>query len=327
MIDVRLLIVADGTTTDVTLLTQSVQWSGRSGSSSRTIHAVITDDGTNDQQRADVDVERGDQAILMYKDDTGKDKELFRGLIMRVAQSSDRTLEITAYDLGIYLANNRDTFVYEDPISASDVFSDVCNRFGIPTGDVAGTPYMLNDFSMPKTSGWDAIGDALSQTYEATGIRFYPYAMEGKMHLVERRNNILQYLIETTRNVTSYTRTASIEKIRTRIKAYDKEDRVVAEAVDSALESKIGTFQDIETADEEMSEGELKAFVQSSLNEVNKPEKTLQLECTGIVDVITGTGVFVRIDELDLTASYFVESDTHTFTGNVHNMQLSLSLA
>lgn len=328
MVDIRLLIVANGTTEDVTLLTQSISWSGRNGSSSRELGATLTDDGTNGQKRVDVDVERGDQAMLMCKDkETGKDVELFRGMILKVSRSSDRTMEITARDLGIYLANNKDTFVYENPVTATDVFNDVCGRFGIPVGDVAGTGHQISDFSKPKTTGWDAIGEALTQTYEATGARYCPVAKEGKMHLLERRANILQYLIECRRNVTEYTQTVSIEKVRTRLKAYDKDDRVVAEAVDSALEAKIGIFQDIETADDELSQGEAQAKVEASLKEVNKPERSLEVTCTGIPEVITGTGVYVRLNELGIQASYYVESDSHTFSGGVHEMSLSLSLA
>lgn len=328
MADVRLLVVASGTTEDVTLLAQSIGWSGRNGSSSRELSAVLTDDGTNGQKRVDIDVERGDQAVLMWKDPkTGVGTELFRGLIMRATRSSGRTLEMVARDLGIYLANNKDTFVYANPVTATDVFMDVCGRFGIPTGNVASTGHQITDFSKPKTTGWDAICEALTQTYEATGARYFPIAREGKMHLVERRANFLQYLIECRRNVSEYTQTASIEKVRTRIKAYDKEDNVVAEAADTALEARIGVFQDIETADDEMSQGEVQAKVDASLREVNKPERSLEVRCSGIADVITGTGVYVRLNELGLEASYYVESDDHSFDGATHEMTLSLSLA
>ena len=59
-----------------------------------------------------------------------KGKELFRGIIMSQQQSDSRKMPITAYYNGIYLSNNKDTFVYENK-TVHDIFIDVCKRFGI----------------------------------------------------------------------------------------------------------------------------------------------------------------------------------------------------
>lgn len=323
---VRLLLMpGGGSAQDISYLVQSVQWGGRNGSASRTMQATLLDYNGQGHDRADIDVERGDKCILAYRDAEGKLTEVFQGLIMRVSQDSGNTFDITAYDLGVYLANNKDTFVYEDT-TATSVFSDVCGRFGIPTGSVAGTGHVIHELAKPKTTGWDAIGEALTQTYEATGQRFIPVAREGKMHLLERRAEIKQYLLEPVHNMSGYARDVSIENIRTRIKAFDKEDNVVGEAVDGALEAKIGRFQDIETADDEMTSGEIASMVQASLNEVNKPERTMSVECLGVPDVYTGIGVYVRIPALDVSASYYVESDTHKFANNIYTMNLDLAM-
>ena len=52
---------------------------------------------------------------------------------------------------------------------------------------------------------------------------------------------------------------------------------------------------------------------------------SLSVEALGIPDVISGVGVYVKIDELGLEQTFYVDEDTHTFSGNVHTMSLTLN--
>ncbi|MCM1441861.1 MAG: hypothetical protein NC131_22010 [Roseburia sp.] len=320
----RLVIAPNGgEAVDASELILEAQWGGRIGSPTRTFEATVIDYDEEGYERIDIDPERGDQCILCCITEEKETIELFRGMIMTKSHSSDRTMSFKAYDLGIYLSNNKDTFCYSNK-TASDIFNDVCGRFGIPTGTVDSTSYTIPEMASAKTTGWDAIADALEQTYENTGVRYAVVAQEGKLNLLERRKNLLQYLLEPNKNMSEYEFECSIEKIRTRVKAYDKEDTVVAEAVDSALEAKIGMFQDVETADDEMTQAQVQAKVETSLNEVNKPDKTFNVTTLGAPDVVAGVGVFIRIEELDIEQSYYVDEDTHTLSDSHHMMDLSL---
>ena len=316
-----------GDAVDASELITDLTWGGRNGSPTRTLDAVLLDHEGPGYERLDIDPERGDQCILAYIDDDKKTTELFRGLIMYKGHTSDNRLTFRAYDLGIYLSNNKDTFVYSNK-TATEIFNDVCSRFGIPIGETAATSYTIAEMTSSKTTGWDTIADAIEQTYENTGVRYAVVAKEGKLNLYERRKNVLQYLLDLNRNISQYESSVSIENIRTRLKAYDKEDTVVAEAVDSDLEAKIGMFQDIETADDEMTQAQVASMVQTDLSKVNTPEKSLTVTCLGIPDVIAGMGVFVRISDLEIKDSYYVEEDQHSYSaGSVYTMQLSLTLA
>lgn len=298
---------------------------GRTGSPTRTFEATLLDHEAPGFDRADINPERGDQCIFTCTTDEKQTIEVFRGLIMSRSQSSDQTLSFKAYDVGIYLSNNKDTFCYENK-TASAIFSDVCGRFGIPTGSVAGTSYTIPEMAESKTTGWDAVASALEQTYANTGVRYAVVAKEGKLHLLERRQNLQQYLLEPGSNMESYELTASIEKIRTRIKIYDKEDTVMAEASDGGLESKIGMFQDIETADSEMTQAQVQAQAQTTLNEVNKPEKSLKLVTLGAPDVVTGVGVYVRIEDLGIEETYYIDQDEHSYDTASRYYTMSLTL-
>lgn len=321
MSNVGFIVVKGDKSYDMSDLVESVKWSGRIGSAARSISVSMIDDDGYGHARSEIDVEKGHQCIFLWKG-----KELFRGMFMQQENSDSKVMTATAYDTGIYLANNKDTFNYTDT-TASDIFVDVCKRFGIPYGSVADTSYRIPELPKPRTTGYDVICDALSLTYKATGIRYYPLCVGSEMRLLERRQNILQWVIENKANLSDYSQTKSIEKVKTRMKLLSKEGEVVAEASDAELEKKIGIFQDVSNADDEMNTAQLNELVNTMLDENNKPERSLNVTALGIDDVVTGMGVFIIIKELGISHTYYVEQDDHTFQGNYHSMKLRLVAA
>lgn len=316
-----LIILKGGQGYDVTQLVEQIKWRGRKGSSSRTLNVKLIDDDGYKHARSEIDVEQGHQCIFNYNG-----QELFRGIIMTQTQTNRKSLSFTAYDNGIYLANNKDTFTYENK-TASDVFRDCCTRFGLPMGEVADCTYKIPELTKSKTTAFDAIADALSLDFDATGIRHYVASEKGKLKLLTRRENILQWVIEVGENLSTYTYTRSIENIKTRVKMVSKEGTTLAEKSNAALEKKIGVFQEIEKPDESLTTAQINDLIASMLDEKSTPERTLDVEAMGIAEVISGIGVYIIIPELGLARTFYVDSDTHTFKDNMHTMSLKLNYA
>lgn len=318
---ISLIITKGGEALDISELVKKVQWKGRKGSSSRTITVNLIDDDGYKHARSGIDVEEGYQCIFRYDG-----AELFRGVIMKQTQGDDKMMSFTAYDNGIYLANNRDTFCYENK-TATEVFKDCCTRFGIPTGEVANCSYKIPELTKSKTTAWDTIADALSLDFDATGIRHYVSCSGGKVSLLTRRENILQWVIEPGANLTGYSYTRSIEDIKTRVKMVSKEGTTIAEKSNSSLESKIGIFQEIDQPDESLTEAQINDLIDSMMEEKSTPERSLSVDAIGIPEVIAGIGVYIIIPELELSRTFYVDQDTHTFEDRSHTMSLKLTYA
>lgn len=307
---------------DITQLVNTIKWSGRRGSPARTLDVTLIDDDGEWHERSGIDVEDGWQCLFTYDD-----VELFRGIFMTQGTTERKSSDYKAYDNGIYLSNNRDTFVYESK-TADGVFRDVCTRYGIPTGDVAQCSFVIPDLIKKKTTGWDVIEDALSLEFDNTGTRFYVVCEKGAMSLRKRQESILQWVLETGVNISKYTFKKSIENVKTRIKLLSDEGQVLAEASDPELEKKIGIMQDVETPDETLNSAQLTALAKALLNEKKMPSRQLRLNnLLGITDVISGVGVFVIIPRVDVSRTLYVDSDTHIFKDNSHLMSLQLSYA
>lgn len=316
-----LLLSHGGTTTDITGLTQKITWKGRKGSSSRSLAVSLIDDDGDKHARAKIKVEEGYQVFFQYND-----SECFRGVVMQTKQAQDKIMSFTAYDNGVYLANNKDTFCYTNK-TATDIFKDVCTRFGFSMGEVAQCTYTIPELTKSKTTAWDVIADALSLDFDATGIRHFVTSSGGKLNLTIRRDNILQWVIETGKNLTSYSYTRSIEDIVTRVKLLSDEGTVLAEAKNEALEASIGIFQDVDTPDETLTSAQIKELCESMLAESSTVSRSLSLQALGQIDVTAGVGVYVIIPHLELSRTFYVDEDSHTFEGNRHTMSLKLTYA
>ena len=288
---ISLIIIKGEQGYDVSQLVEKISWKGRKGSSSRTLSVTLIDDDGYKHARSEIDVEQGHQCIFSYNG-----AELFRGIIMKQTQTNRKMLEFTAYDNGIYLANNKDTFTYENK-TASEVFRDCCTRFGLPMGEVSECSYKIPELTKSKTTAFDAIADALSLDFDATGIRHYVSSSKGKLNLLTRRENIMQWVIEVGANLTTYSYTRSIEDIKTRVKMVSKEGTTIAEKSNSTLEGKIGVFQEIDKPDESLTTAQVNDLIESMLEEKSTPERTLSVEAVGIPEVISGIGVYIIIPE------------------------------
>lgn len=316
MSDISLILYKNEKAYDISELIESIKWKGRKGSVARSVNISLLDDGS---ACSGIDVTQGNHIIFSYKG-----KELFRGIIMSQQQSDKKKMPIVAYDNGIYLANNKDTFVYENK-TLHDIFIDVCKRFGLKYSEVVATSYKIPELTKSKTTAWDAISDAISQDTKATGTKYYVNSSKGILSLIKRKENTLQWVLETGSNIISFTYKKSIEDIKTRLKIYSDEDTVFAVRKNTELESKIGIFQDIEKKDDDLSEAKLNQHITETLNEISKPELSLSVEVFGIPEVISGTEVYAIVNELGIKQSFYVDEDTHTFKANSHTMMLSLN--
>lgn len=321
MARIQLLVVKDKKTIDMTNLVKSVRWSGRKGSSARTITVAMIDDDGYRHARSGINVADGNQCVFLVDG-----KERFRGILMNQNQGDNKQLKFKAYDNGIYLANNKDTFVYKNK-TADQVFSDVCSRFGIPTGEVAKCSYKIPEFTKSKTTGQDAVLDALSLDYKATGTRHFISSDKGKLSLLQRKDQVISFVVDGDANLYGYSYTKSIESIKTRVKMISKEGTALAEKSNSSLEQKIGIFQEIQQPDESLTKAQVKDLVGSVLDTLDDPEETLTLNILGDPDVISGKAILVKIPHLDISRAYYVDSDDHTFEDNMHTMSLTLTTA
>lgn len=318
---VRLIVLKGGSGYDVSECVEKIVWSGRKGAAPRCLKATLLDDGGGGHKRVSVDCANGDKCVL-YE---GK-RELFRGIIETHSQGDSKKLSLTAYDNMYYLANNRDSFCYSNQ-TATQIFRDCMARAGMPCGDVAETGYVIPELPKAKTTFYDVLLDALGMTYKATKQRYYVSSEKGKAHLRRRTEQKMQWVLEVGANITGYEYTKSISGVKTRVRLLSKEDAVVYEEANAALEARIGTFMDVQSVDDNYNEAQMKELVQSVFEEKGQPQRALKVSGMGITDAVSGGCVYVAIPHIGMRRTFYIDEDTHTFSGNAHTMSLKLNFA
>lgn len=307
------------TGSDVSELVSQIKLSGRKGSASRTIDVTFIDDDTRNYQRINLELLKGYRCIF-----TWEGKEVFRGVFFKKIYSSDSKVVYKAYDFGIYLANNKDSFCYENS-TLTHIFKDICFKFGINYSFAYQTAYLIPALSKSQTTAWDALCDAMSQQYLATGNRYYIDSSKDTLRLMKRIDNIKQWVLESGSNLISYSITISIESLKTRFKLYSNEDTVIGYSINHSLESNLGIMQEIESCKESLTEAQVIERVSGRLQELIKVSETIRVDSLGIIDVISGVALYISIPGLNIQQTYYVDSDTHTFTDNHHQMSLTLN--
>lgn len=306
---------------DVSKLVNEIIWGGRKGTLPRYIEVTLNDDDTKGQGRMKLDVENGYTCVFKWK---GKEK--FRGIIMRQSQSEKKELKFKAYDECIYLANSKDSFSYKNK-TASEIFRNCIKRAGLTCGKVAKITTKLSSLQKKDSYFADCLLEALSKTYKKTKHRYYIMADGGKVSLLRRKEQTTQWVLEVGANVSGYSYSKSIEKIKTRFRIYSDKGKVVYEKKNAKLEKKIGRFIAIQTLNEKQNDAQIRKLVNSMIEENGYPEENLSVTTLGIISAIAGGCLYVIIPHLDIKRTFYIDEDKHTFKGETHTMSLTLNFA
>lgn len=314
---ITLKIGKNGTYKNISELIQKVSVTGRRGDAPRTLSATLFDS----EQFARASANSGEgQQVFFYCDKS----EIFRGLLMTDSRSSKRTLTIKAYDNCVYLCNNKGSFSFKKK-SATYIFEYCLKKLGLPLGSVVNTGHIIGELVKKNTTYWDVIEDALSQTYYATGIRYYVSSEKGKIYLRKRQEQTSMPILSLNSNIQSYDMSRSIYKTRTRLTLVTSKNAKKGSFVNSSLEKKIGKFADIQTVDEDVTKTELNQKISTFKKDTSIVDQELSVTATGDTRCVSGKCAYVQISPIGAKRIMFIEEDTHTFENGHHKMNLKLS--
>lgn len=321
MNDLKVLVWNGGTGYDYTNLVEKLVWSGRKGAAPRTVTITFADSEGWGLQRVNADVSTGKwMQVFEYN------KEIFRGLLMTETMNNGRKLTVKAYDALVRMTNNKNSFSYKNK-RADQIFMDCCKQLGLVVGGADNTGKVVAEIAKSAATYWDVVQEALSETYKATGRRYYVYADKGKIYLRRRTLPAESVILSTYTNTTSYERTRSIYDTRTRMKIVTSKNKVKKTWKNDALEKKIGMFQEVQSVDKDVTATELAQIVNTFKKEKSAVGISMTWDGIGDTRVTSGGVVLMVNDHLIQRREAFVDEDTHTWQKGSHTMKLKLTLA
>lgn len=299
---------------------QSVTWSGDITQAARKLDVslVNTTDGRTQARR----IEHGKELRLLYDG-----RELFRGPVFTWNINARGRMSVTAYDENTYLTRNQDTRRFVN-MTASAIVMQLCEEFDIPTGTIADTGYVIPKLIFPNKSLWEMMVTALTVTRKQTGRRYFITSREGRLHLLERKEQVVRWVLENGRNILDASYSQSIEDMRTQVKVIGgdpEKNPIIATVKNDALIAKFGIMQHLENADPDMTRSQIEQLARQLLADLGTIDDVATIEALGNVEVTAGTAIYVRESMTGIVGGYYVSTDEHTFQNGKHTMSITLS--
>lgn len=267
---------------------------------------------------------------------TYQDTNLFYGWLFKSSRSRDR-ISCTAYDQLRYLKANNSTMRRVQTLSS--FVNDVCASLGAAApgdnrmrlGTIDNTEVNLAKKMFDNKSYLDMLYTSIEDNLLLNG---YWYTLRDNFGALELRDtydlripliigdgslaNDFEYARSIDEDTYNYIKVAKDDK--------DAGVRNTYVAYDSGLISQWGKLVLYDKVTSEMNEAQLKQRAELILSSKNRETQTLKVDCTGDLRIRGGTGVKVEIAETGLDLWAVVDSVTHNFGKEIHEMTMNLML-
>lgn len=305
----------DGATANITELCRSITWSGDWRNAARTLSyspAASADD--INLPRAPTEL---GGSVQFWR---GGDLLMDAYALERTRDSLGKTIDVTAYDKGLYLTRNS-TFLRVEGQTAEAVTAMVCGQFGIPVGALAATgiPITRNFMGVPLYKIIMTMYTLASdQTKKKYRIRF----RGAKLEVVEMVQSAESVILVPGSNLLSCIAKESASSMINSVAIYDDGYSLIKKQEDSAAAALYGLMQ---TAIRSGAYEDPEGHAQQLLKE-NGLKTTITANALGDLRLITGSTAVVHEPVTGTDGLFWILSDTHTWTRNTYQTKLTLSL-
>ncbi|MGN1318831.1 MAG: peptidoglycan DD-metalloendopeptidase family protein [Lachnospirales bacterium] len=271
-----------------------------------------------------ISFEEGDAVCLMYNE-----TDMFWGYIFKKQRTKEQIITVTAYDQTRYL-KAKDTYCYSK--TASELIKTICSDYKLQVGSIADTEYMINERVEDNQSLLDIIYTALDFTniYTGKGFIFYDDFGDITLKSYDEMNTNMCFLSDSDEFIDFNYSTDIDTNTYNRVVLYrdnsETGSREVYVSQDSINEIKYGILTYTEKVSDSYSESQIQDLANRYLALYNRLNRSLTIERTGIATLRAGMSVYLQIDDVGekLYRGCMIESCTHTFSNNEHNMKLEL---
>jgi hypothetical protein len=303
---------------DVTDLVERASWRGETNEPHRTLALSLVN--TTDNRTRAFKATPGD-VVRFYVNDV----RVFQGVLFAYDVSEKGAESWTCYDRNYYLLKSVDSRSFKN-MKASAIIRTLAKDFGIPVGTIEDTGFVISKLILRNNTLHDMMMKPIILTKKQTKKRFFLGSKDDKLTLRQHKNNVSPWIIETNSNLTGANYSLSIEETKTQVKVTGgKNNKLSHTTKNEANRKRYGVMQHYEEMDEKSTASQVKQRAETLLKELSVIHDQASINAIGIIDVITGCGVYVRDAMTGLAGGYFVSSDSHEFSNGQHDMSLEIS--
>ena len=306
----------DGTTANITELCRTITWSGDRRNVSRTLSfsPVVS---SVDKHLPRAPTELGGSAQFWMESTLLMDAYSLE----RSRDSLGNTIDVTAYDKGLYLTRNSKYMRVKEQ-TAEAVTAQLCGEFGIPTGELAATGIPLTR-NFLGVNLYKIIMTMYTLAADQTGKK-YRIRFKGKnLEVVEMQQSPESILLKPGSNLLNCITKESASKMTNSVAIYDDEFNLMQTEEDSEAVALYGLMQAaIKASAYDDPVGHAKQILAE-----NGMQTSITLNALGNLKLITGNTVAVEEPITGTYGLFWIISDTHTWKRNVYQTKITVSLA
>lgn len=305
----------DGTTANITEACRSITWSGDWRNAARTLSysPVVSADDTH-LPRAPTEL--GGSAQFWH----GGELLMDAYALERTRDSLGHTIDVTAYDKGLYLTRNS-AFLRVEGQTAEGVTASLCGRFGIQTGALAatGVPITRNFLGVPL---YKIIMTLYTLAADQTGKKYRIRFRGPRLEVVEMKQSEESVILIPGSNLLSCVTKESASAMTNSVAIYDDQYSLVSTQEDGEAVRLYGLMQ---AAIRAGAYDDPAGHAAQVLKE-NGLKTTITVNVLGDLRLITGNTVVVHEPVTGTDGLFWILSDSHTWRRNVYQTKLTLSL-
>lgn len=305
----------DGTTANITQLCRSITWRGDWRSAARTL-SYSPAASAEDPRLPRAPTELGGSVQFWHESELLMDAYALE----RTRDSLGNTIDVTAYDRGLYLTRNSD-FRRVEGQTAEAVTASVCGKFGIPVGELAvtGAPITRNFLGV---SLYKIILTMYSLAADRTGKQYRIRFRGPKLEVVEMKQSEESVILKPGSNLLSFVAKESASAMTNSVAIYDDQCGLVSTQEDGEAVRLYGLMQAaIRAGAYDDPAGHAKQLLKE-----NGLKTTITVNTLGDLRLITGNTVAVEEPVTGIQGLFWILSDSHTWQRGVYRTKLTLSL-
>lgn len=305
----------DGTTANITEMCRSITWSGDYRDAARILKfsPVVSN---VDPNLPKAPVELGGSAQFWMESELLMDAYSLE----RLRDSLSSSIDVTAYDRGIYLTRNT-KFMRVENNTPEAITAELCKEYGIETGEIASTGVQLSR-NFLGVNLYKIIMTLYNLAADETGKKYRIRFRGRKLEVLEMALSDESILLKPGCNLLSCTTKESVSKMINSVAIYDDECNLLAVEEDAEAIALYGLMRE---AVKSSSYDDPVAHAKQVLAE-NGMQTTITLNALGNLKLITGNTVAVQEPVTNTYGLFWIISDTHTWKNGVYQTKISLSL-
>lgn len=297
---------------DITELITSVRWSGSDRQASRKLEFSVI----NSPFDSEFDVPKIESGDIIYFYFDGKKR--FTGRTLRGTSSSvvgENTYGATDF-MNILLKS--DVSYNFKNITAEKISATVISDLGLKCGFLAPTNINIASWLIDSDSGYNVILGAYYKAYKSSGIKYMPY-MDGIKVCVGKKGESSGVKLKLKTNILKSEFEENAEDIVNKIIIYDETGKKIGTVSSADSINLYGIYQKTLKKSEGVNAN---SEAESMLKE---PSKTAKVDIIGNIDAVSGKSIMLYDDITGLWGKFYIENDTHTFSGGIHTTSLTLA--